>query len=125
MTLPVEIEEIWGYLREMMQSLNGVAISPHLGGIQGWTFEGDEVEIASWDSATLRKHNIQGLTFWFPDGSDIFVSWGDLSPPRHWISFSEARGEYAALEMVFGYLVRVVLQHFRGGDEDLLSFSFD
>jgi hypothetical protein len=125
MTLPVEIEEIWHYLRQMMQSINGVAINPQVGGIRGWTFEGDEVEIASWDSATLHKHNIQGLTFWFPDGSDLFVSWGDSSPARHWISFSEARGEYAALQDVFGYLVRVVLQRFRGRDEELLSFTFD
>jgi len=43
----------------MMQSINAVAIKPQLGEIHGWTFEGDEVEIEAWDSATLRKHTFR------------------------------------------------------------------
>jgi hypothetical protein len=127
LTLPVEIEVIWGYLRELMQAIDGTAINPHIGGVRGWTFEGDEVEMADWEDATLRKHNIQGLTFWFPEGHDLFVSWGDMQLQRKWLRFNEVRGEYLMLQKVFGFLLKVVLPRFQGQlpEEVLLSFSYE
>ncbi len=127
LTLPVDIEELWGYLRQLVQLIDGTAINPNIGGVRGWTFEGDEVELTDWENATLREHNIQGLTFWFPDASDIFVSWGDLELQRKWLCFQEASGEYLVLQKVFSFVLTVVLPRFRGQltEKVLLSFSYE